>query len=569
MSPDYLPAKIQLAQDLLRLGKEEMAWELVEEVHASDAYHVVAFNLATLRDEMKKFATLTSENFILRMTEREAGIYGERALEILEEAHEVLNAKYRVSVDEPVLVEFFPSQQDFAVRTLGVPGGGGLLGVCFGSVITMNSPGSMAHGMNNWEATLWHEYCHVVTLRLTQNKMSRWFSEGISLYEELQRNPNWGQHMTPRYREMILEEDKLRPVSAISTMFMNPESGEDLMFAYFESGMVVEYLMGKFGIDPMRKVLAALGRGDSFEAAAREHFVGMEKLDRDFARHAVNVAKGFGKGVDWSRPEGLDPYDGEALARYLKAKPKNFHAMGAYVGWLLEEERWKDAAQWGEKLRKLYPDDRDEMNAHVLLAKAYRELGELKKERAVLRELAGLSADATPAMLRLLELETDEEAWVEGGESARAIMAVNPFLGRPHYFLGRASEAAGERETAVEAYEVVLKLGAEKPAEVHYRLAELVRGQDPEAARRHALDALVEAPRYRKAHGLLEELAGVSEPEPVPVNPAAAPSSTPVTPPATPPMPEPSPAGIPFLDPKPQPNPAPEPEPEKRARRSR
>ena len=43
-------------------------------------------------------------------------------------------------------VEIFPDQADFAVRTFGMPGGAGYLGVCFGPLITMNSPaGTGAH----------------------------------------------------------------------------------------------------------------------------------------------------------------------------------------------------------------------------------------------------------------------------------------------------------------------------------------------------------------------------------------------------------------------------------------
>ena len=37
---------------------------------------------------------------------------------------------------------------------------------------------------SNWEAVLWHEFCHAVTLKATANRMPRWLSEGISVYEE-------------------------------------------------------------------------------------------------------------------------------------------------------------------------------------------------------------------------------------------------------------------------------------------------------------------------------------------------------------------------------------------------
>ena len=41
-----------------------------------------------------------------------------------------------------MIVEIFPQQKEFAVRTFGLPGADGLLGVCFGRVITANSPAS-------------------------------------------------------------------------------------------------------------------------------------------------------------------------------------------------------------------------------------------------------------------------------------------------------------------------------------------------------------------------------------------------------------------------------------------
>ena len=94
------------------------------------------------------------------MSGREAAIYGEQALRCcLIEARDVLQAKYEIEIDEPIYIEIFPRQQDFAIRTFGMPGGAGFLGVCFGRVITMNSPASQGTQPSNWHAVLWHEYC--------------------------------------------------------------------------------------------------------------------------------------------------------------------------------------------------------------------------------------------------------------------------------------------------------------------------------------------------------------------------------------------------------------------------
>ena len=102
-----------------------------------------------------------------------------------------------MKVEEPVIVEIFPAKKEFAVRTFGLPGADGFLGVCFGRVVTANSPASQGEHPSNWEAVLWHEYCHVVTLNKTHNKMPRWLSEGISVYEEGRARPLLGRAHEP------------------------------------------------------------------------------------------------------------------------------------------------------------------------------------------------------------------------------------------------------------------------------------------------------------------------------------------------------------------------------------
>ena len=127
-------------------------------------YDVTAFNLSTLHDQMAKFQTLTNANFIVHMSPLEAGLYGDRVLDLLSRARATLTRKYGVELTKPTVVDIFPEQKDFAVRTFGMPDNPGYLGVCFGSVITANSPASQAPNPANWEDVLWHEFCHVVTL---------------------------------------------------------------------------------------------------------------------------------------------------------------------------------------------------------------------------------------------------------------------------------------------------------------------------------------------------------------------------------------------------------------------
>ena len=104
-----------------------------------------------------------------------------------------LGRRYNVTPKGPVLIEMFPRHDDFAVRTLGLPGMVGALGACFGRVVTLDSPRARPPGTFNWAATLWHELAHVVTLQLSNQRVPRWLTEGASVFEERRADASWGR----------------------------------------------------------------------------------------------------------------------------------------------------------------------------------------------------------------------------------------------------------------------------------------------------------------------------------------------------------------------------------------
>ena len=338
--PAYLPAKTELANDLLRSGQEAEGWRLAEEVHAKDGYDVEAYNLATLHDTMAKYATLTDADFVVRMTVPEANVYGPRVLELLGRARRTLTEKYGVELVRPTYVEIFGDQKDFAVRTFGMPDIGGFLGVCFGRVVTANGPAANSAQPANWETVLWHEFCHVVTLQITQNKMPRWLSEGISVYEESQADPSWGMHLTPRYREMILNGE-MTPISNLSAAFLVPRSPQHLQFAYFESSLVVEYVMAHYGLESLKAILRDLGTGREINEAIAAHTVALPELEREFRAYARNKAETFGPKLDWERP-GSGPAgagEEERLADWVRRNPENYWALRMRARELVEGKK--------------------------------------------------------------------------------------------------------------------------------------------------------------------------------------------------------------------------------------
>lgn len=522
---DYRPAKIQLCQDLLRLGDEEEGWRLADEVVVEDGYNVLGYNLVTLRDHLSGFRTLRGDGFVVRMDAREAALYGPRVIALLEEARDVLCPKYGVTLPEPIVVEVFPQQKDFAVRTFGMPGADGFLGVCFGRVITVNSPASQGERPSNWESVVWHEFCHTVTLTKTRNKMPRWLSEGISVYEEGQRDPACATPLSPQFRKMLLGEE-FTPLSKLSSAFLSPKSPAHLQFAYFESSLAVEFLVERFGLPALKGLLDDLGAGVAMNVAlAKRTATPLEKLDEEFAGFARQRAESTAPDATFEEPDQLELSDilpdttakkpnpisdtgAQALAEWVASHPNDFPGLLRLGAKRIAERDWPKARGPLEKAKSLYPEYVAADSPYRLLATVYRNLGDGPAERRMLEELSRRDGDAADAFARLAELDEKAGDWRGVAENANRLLAVNPLVPAPHRLLARAAEELGRRDDAIAAYRALSVLDETDPAEIHFRLAKLLResGKQDDALR-EVLKSLEEAPRFAEAHRLLLELA--------------------------------------------------------------
>ncbi len=512
--PGHLPAKAQLAQDLLRLGHEKEGWQLAEEVHERDGYDVVAYNLVTLRGNLAKFETRKQGSFVVRMDPREASVYGDELLALLKEASARVDPKYGWQASAPVTVEVFPDQADFAVRTFGMPGGAGYLGVCFGPLITMNSPAGTGAAMVSWRSVLWHEYTHVVTLGLTGNKIPRWLSEGISVHEELSRDPTWGQGMTPRYREMVLGGE-LTPISKLSSAFLSPRTPEHLVFAYYQSALVVEFLVERYGHEALRAVLKDLGAGVEINKALASRAAPLADLEKAFDAFARTRAEALAPKADFEQPEVAEMRGeiGAVAARWRRRHPNSVWALVEEGRQLVASGEYARAQPLLEKAIALHPEQRGADNAYLLLATVHRKLGRTAEERRTLEQLATRASDALPAYSRLIELADAARDNRALAANADRLLGVSPMGEAGWRALGRALEAGegADPTRSAAAYERLLLLEPADQVDTRYRLARLLRGRNLKRARHHLLEALAEAPRFREGYRLLLELGGKKE----------------------------------------------------------
>src|SRR6185295_16638146 len=163
--------------------------------------------------------------------------------------------RYAFKPQGPFLIEIFPRHDDFAVRIAGLPGMVGARGVCFGRVVALDSPNVARTGNSKfqWEATLWHELAHVITLQMSNHRIPRWLTEGISVYEEKKARSEWGREMDVTFAGMLNRGETLK-LKDLNSAFTNPKT---ISLAYYEASLLVEHIVNAYGDAGLRKLVRA------------------------------------------------------------------------------------------------------------------------------------------------------------------------------------------------------------------------------------------------------------------------------------------------------------------------
>jgi len=125
------------------------------------------------------------------------------------------------------------------------------------------------------------------------------------------------------------------------------------MYAYFQSAMVVDFLVGTYGEERFRGLLDRLRRGEPANDALAESFEKMGTLQSKSA-FAKAQAEAYGLGVDWTRPDEVarGPFQAEDP---LKAHPQELLGAARPRASFWRGKRWEDAVRSAEIQIGLFP----------------------------------------------------------------------------------------------------------------------------------------------------------------------------------------------------------------------
>jgi cellulose synthase operon protein C len=499
-NPRQWSALSALGMNLLRLDQEEEGKRVLEEAYRNDPFNVWTVNTLRLLDSFERFETFETERFSVRVHSKEAESLRPYLEDLLERCLTTLEEKYGHRVDGKYRFEMYPDHEDFAVRTLGMPGLGAL-GATFGRIVAMDSPSARRKGEFHWGSTLWHEVAHVVTLSLSNHKVPRWFTEGISMMEERLAYEGWGEHLTPVFLRAY-ERKQLLPISRLNAGFERPVSPEQVEVSYYQAGWICELLAERYGEESLRRMLVAYGKGASTEEVFKE-VLGRtpEEIDQEFQEELDRVLAP--KSASLRRV----PYDRgslDELLALLESHTDNYHLNFEAGERLLAEGRQEEAIARLEAARRLFPSFAGRGSAYELLAKTHLSAGQKGEAIAVLEAWWRIYPKPAGNALQLARLLVEEGRAREAIAYLEESMFADPFEAEAHRLLGELYMQAEQPAKAVREFRVLMSLKADDPAGGHYRLAQaLFASGAREEARREILLALEIAPGYREAQQLL------------------------------------------------------------------
>ncbi len=472
-----------LGTNELRTGALEEGRTHLERAFALDPFHVWNKNTLDMLDELGTFRTTRHGRFELVTPPRETDLLTLYLAPLLIEAHEKLAARYGYAPPQPIRLELFNRHADFSVRTVGLAGLGAL-GVSFGSVLAMDAPSARPPGEFNWGSTAWHELTHAFTLGMSNHRVPRWLSEGLSVLEERRARPGWGADASPDFLS-ALGEGRVRPVSRLNDGFVRPAYTTEVQVSYYVASLVCEMIENERGPAPLVALLVAFRDGlDAPSATRRALGVSPEALDGQFAA--------------WLRQRFPRARD---LSEFVAAMKTGSDHMSLGR---------RDAARAAfAQAQQIFPEYAGEDGPAWHLAQLARAAGDLRGAVAQLSRITTRNETALAA--NRLEAELQDQLGNPGGAivALERVIWIAPYDVAVHRRLAELAERGGDHARALRERRAIVALQPPDLLEARYQLARtLLQSGDRAAARREVLAVLEQAPGFEKAQLLLLEMRG-------------------------------------------------------------
>jgi len=480
--PKLWSARSELGIQLMRFGETEEPLRQLEMSYDNGYRDAATVNSLRLIDSYKNFVTFKDDTTIIKLHKKEAELLLPYVRAELKTVIATYEKKYKMKLPGPVQVELYPDHEDFAVRTLGMPGLGAL-GVTFGTVIALDSPSGRPPGSYHWGETLWHEMSHVFILNATNNRVPRWFTEGLAVHEESQVAQGWGDRVTPEIL-VAIRDKKLLPVADLDRGFIRPQYPTQVIVSYYQGGKILDYIKDRWGDDKILDMVHSYAQLKTTPEAIQQSLgISPEQFDKDFMEWLDrDVGKTAASFDEWRNRL-------KELAEFAKAK------------------NWDEVLKKGDEVRQMYPDYVEGANPYEFLAEANIAKGDKKAAAQVLAEYERIGGRNPQALKELASLQQEAGNPKDAAASLERINYIYPMDEDLHRRLCDLWFEQNNPPADVRECNALLAMHPLDQASAQFDVARAYfAAGDQDQARNHLLASLEAAPGYRPAQKLLLQL---------------------------------------------------------------
>ena len=543
---------VGMARSLANLGRTDEALEALNRFRELDTYrYPQADNTRQALQEVAGFVAYPSDPFTFFMNPVESRVLGPLLSRLYERVWPDFCERYQIDGERPIRVEVFSNNEEFTARSLGFVGIG-ILGVCFGDTLTVVSPRSEMRGGFHYERTAVHELAHVVSLRLSNQRVPRWLTEGMSVYEERVFEPYCDRDMDLELLNYYASGE-IPGVLELNRLF----AGSKMIFGYYLSGLLVEHIVEHYGQSALVELLQQYAINAETPAALQAAVkVAPEQFDRDFIDWILATKldrirvqprySPFGRRTLLDRLPRTEPAPVELLAqiawayhqagktvdrdefigRSLKVDAEHARLQFLLAEIAIDQGRVDEAL---ERLQRGFENGGDEFFAHlrhgeILVAQGNSERALVAYERAkncfpnyvgfgnpyvvraqVLEELGRIQeslqewrdyceiqeVDTVPRWI-LANAAMENENYEEAEKYLLQVRSVDPFQRDLHRQIAKCQRFLARPSDAIESINLALAVDAETDPSYDPSLAEELREQADRSARAELILDLVE-----------------------------------------------------------------------------
>lgn len=379
------------------------------------------------------FTRRESAHFVLFLDDRRDWVLAETALETLEKSYRAAGEWLGHSPREKIRVEIIPRVD----RLEGVTGltqreieNSGAVGICKFNKIMLLSPRLIPQGYR-WRDALAHEYIHYLVVRMTANGAPVWLQEGLARYGENLWRASPGLDMKPVEETLLaraIQGGGLVPFGKMDPSLVQLSGPEEVRLAFAESAAAVDFLLRRWKIEGVRRLLAALSSAE--KPSARSSLfrnaigMGMEEFEEAWLVYLreQNYREVPGLGAPDYRISSSGDTGEEWEMEYWQPLAARRHLKLGDM--LCSRGRTRAGLREYVRAQEISPASPYVINK---VGRALAEDGRVEEAETSFRQAIALHPDYPTSYVNLAGLLAEGKSWNEAVDLLKEALDINPF----------------------------------------------------------------------------------------------------------------------------------------------